>query len=182
MSYSLLNADRATHRKILAVATAATVAFVIVGATARIPPSGPALRASGETFFENGHINMYAKVPTKPSSRFDPSVVPPMPLRFAQNQPPNEGALRRGAKQDRLSFARNMAVNSVAIRNDPDLNTTYAARHAPAIELKTRKTVVCESPFGGAVALTDLDVFVRCVAEGIGNERRVVAGAIGPIA
>jgi hypothetical protein len=182
MSYSLLNADRATHGKILAVATAATVAFVIVGATARISPGGSTLRASGETFFEHGQVNLYAKVPTKPSSQFKPSAVAQMPLRFAQNQPSNESALRRGPKQDRLSLVRNMAMNSVVIRNEPELNTTYAARRAPAIEVKTRKSVVCESPFGGAVTLTDLDTFVRCVAEGIGPERRVVAGTTGPIA
>jgi hypothetical protein len=166
MSYSLLDADRTTHRKIFAVATAATVAFVLVGATARLPTSTP--RTSAGTFFEQGRINLYAKVPTRPSSQFAPTAAPQMPLRFALSQPSDEtdSLLARGPKQDRLIPNRIGAAHSVVIRTDPDLNTTYAIRLAPAIEVKTRKTLVCESPFGGALTLTDRDVFARCVASG----------------
>jgi hypothetical protein len=164
MSYSLLNADRATHRKILAVATAATVAFVIVGATARLPQSGPSARANGETFFEHGQVNLYAKVPTRPSRQFEPAPPRQLPMRFALSEPTDESVLDRGPKRDRLSSARTAVTSGVVIRNDPDLNTTYAVRRGPAIEVKTRNTVVCESPFGGALTLTDRDVFARCVA------------------
>jgi hypothetical protein len=166
MSYSLLNAGRATHSKIIAVATAATVAFAIVGATAHLPSSAPSVRASAETFFDQGHVNLYAKVPTRPSARFEPPARTQMPMRFALNRQSNEAVPARGPKRDRLSLPRTAATNNVVIRNDPDVNTTYAAKRGPAIEVKARKTVVCESPFGGALTLTDLDVFVRCVATG----------------
>lgn len=160
MSCSLLHADRSTHRKILAVAAAATVAFVVVGMSAKPQTAGT---VNGETFFEKGRLNMYAKVPTRPASRFETAVAPQMSLRFAQNESPGESTVVAAGKRDRLAHTKLTAASKLVVRNDRDSNTTYAARRSTTIEMKFLTPIRCESPFGGMVTLTDADIFIRCV-------------------